>query len=168
MAKQTGEALWMANEAQAALQNDKYVCNQIKQRFLLKKKLTASKEYSIDAVSKTTGILPSTIRYWDKIGLISASRCESNNYRAFSQTHIDEILMLQALKLSMRARGEKYAVEHIRKELHNFNFDDTAKLSAIITSIENHLMALNRAQIQSICALYHLCNQVEQNKYEIW
>lgn len=168
MAKRIDEALWIANKAQAALQNDKYVCDQIKQRFLLKKRIGASKEYSIDAVSKATGIIPSTIRYWDKIGLISASRCAANNYRTFTQTHMDEILMIQALKLSMRARGEKYAVEQIRKEIHKFNFADTDKISAIVSSIDNHLAALNRAQIRSISALYSLCNQVEQNRYEVW
>ncbi len=167
MAKQTDKALWMANKAQAALQNDKYVCNQIKQRFLLKKRLAAPKEYSIDAVSKATGIIPSTIRYWDKIGLISASRCAANNYRTFTQAHIDEILMIQALKLSMRARGEKYAVEQIRKELYKFNFDDTEKISAIVVSIESHLTTLNRAQIRSISALYSLCTQIEQNQYDV-
>lgn len=170
MEKQTDEALWMANKAQAALQKDKYVCDQIKQRFLLKKKIAASKanEYSIDAVSKVTGIIPSTIRYWDKIGLISASRCTANNYRTFTQAHIDEILMIQALKLSMAARGEKYAVEQIRKEMLKFDFDDTDKISALVTSIDSHLTTLNRAQIRSISALYSLCNQVEQNQYEVW
>lgn len=167
IAKQIDEALWMANKAQASLQNDKYVCDQIKQRFILKKRITAPKEYSIDAVSKATGIIPSTIRYWDKIGLISASRCAANNYRTFMQTHIDEILMIQALKLSMQSRGEKYAVEQIRKEIHKFNFDDTKKINAIITSIESHLSSLNRAQIRSISALYSLCNQVEQNEYDV-
>ncbi len=166
--RQIDEALWMANKAQAALQNDKYVCEQIKQRFMHKKKASAPKEYSIDAISKATGILPSTIRYWDKIGLISADRCTANNYRAFTQSHVDEILMLQALKLSMRARGEKYAVEQIRKEMQKFNFDDTEKISAIVASIESHLVLLNRAQIRSICALYHLCTQVERNEYEGW
>lgn len=41
MAKQTDKALWMANKAQAALQRDKYVCEQIKQRFLHKKSITS-------------------------------------------------------------------------------------------------------------------------------
>lgn len=167
MAKEIDEALWMANKAQAALQNDKSICDQIKQRFLCKKRIIASKEYSIDAVSKATGIIPSTIRYWDKIGLISASRCRANNYRIFSATHIDEILMIQALKLSMRARGEKYAVEQIRKEMQKFNFNDTEKVSAIVASIESHLSTLNRAQIRSITALYNLCNQVEQNQFDV-
>ncbi len=166
MARQIDEALWMANKAQAALQNEKYICDQIKQRFLQKKKIAAQKEYSMDAVSKITGIIPSTIRYWDKIGLIAASRCSSNNYRTFTQSHIDEILMIQALKFSMRARGEKYAVEQIRKEMHKFNFDDTEKVSAIVASIESHLAKINRAQIQSISALYTLCSQVEQNQYD--
>lgn len=166
MGKQFDEALWLANKAQAALQNDKYVCDQVKQRFLQKNKITASKEFSIDAVSKSTGIIPSTIRYWDKIGLISASRCAVNNYRTFTQVHIDEILMVQALKLAMRARGEKYAVEQIRKEMQKLNFDDTEKISAIVAGIDSHLAALNRAQIHSISALYNLCRQVELNQYD--
>jgi DNA-binding transcriptional MerR regulator len=169
MAKQIDEALWMANRAQAALDKDRYVCGQIKQRFLLKKEVAAApKEYSIDAVSKATGIIPSTIRYWDKMGLISATRCAANNYRTFTHKHVDEILMIQALKLSMRARGEKYAVEQIRKEIHTLNFEDTDKIAVLVLSIDRHLAALNRAQIRSISALYSLCTQVEQNRYEAW
>ena len=95
------EALWMANKAQVTLQNDKCVCENIKKRFLHKtKKRTELKELSIDTVSKSTGIIPSTIRYWDKIDLISASRCTDNNYRIFTQASVDEILIIQALKLA--------------------------------------------------------------------
>lgn len=160
MANKIDEALWMANRAQAALQNDKNVCRQIKLRFLQKKKTTVPKEFSIDFVTKATGINPSTIRYWDKIGLISAGRCVSNNYRTFAERHLDEILMIQAFKLVMRAHGEKYAVEQIRKELSLFDFMDINKISAIVVSVESHLSVLNRAQIRSISALYRLCTEV--------
>lgn len=159
------EALWKANKALAALQNDKYVCGQIRLRFLGKRKASPAKELSIDAVGKITGIIPSTIRYWDKIGLISASRCTANNYRIFTQTQVDEILIIQALKLAMRARGEKYAVEQLRKEMQELGFSDTAKISALVTGIENHLAALNRALIRSVYALYRLCTQVEEGCY---
>lgn len=157
MAEKTDQALWIANKAQAALQNDKYVCGQLRLRFMQKKKPALPKEFSIETVSKATGIIPSTIRYWDKIGLISASRCAANNYRTFTQRHIDEILMIQAFKLAMRARGEKYAVEQLRRELRQLDFSDTNKISSLIDGIECHLSALNRAQIRSISALYSLC-----------
>ncbi len=160
------EALWIANKAQAVLQNDKFVCKQIKLRFLQKKKDAVTKEFTIDMVSKITGIIPSTLRYWDKIGLISASRCADNNYRTFTQTQIDEILMIQALKLAMRARGEKYAVEQIRSEMCGLSFIDTGRISVIIASIERHLAQLNRVQIRGVYALYHLCTQIEENRYE--
>jgi DNA-binding transcriptional MerR regulator len=167
LAHNIDEALWMANKAQVALQNDKYVCENIRKRFLQKKKkITELQEFSIDIVSKSTGITPSTIRYWDKIGLISASRCTDNNYRVFTQTNIDEILIIQALKLAMRAKGEKYAVEQIRKEMAQFDYSDADQISAIVASIESHLDVLNRAQIRSISALYKLCNEVEQNQYD--
>lgn len=67
----------------------------------------------------------------------------------------------------MRARGEKYAVEQIRKEINALNFDDKDKISTIVAGIESHITALNRAQIRSISALFNLCNQVEQNQYEV-
>lgn len=167
MAGKIDEALWMANKAQAALRNDRYVCGSIRKRFLQeKKKRTEFLELSIDAVSKSTGIIPSTIRYWDKIGLISPGRSAANNYRTFTQTNIDEILIIQALKLATRARGEKYAVEQIRKEMEQFDYSDTDRISAIVYGIESHLAVLNRAQIRSISALYKLCCQVEQNQYD--
>lgn len=165
---QVDDALWIVNKAQASLQMDKTVCDKIKQRFLLKKRTDMKIKYSIDAVSKATGIVPSTIRYWDNIGLITASRSKENNYRTFTQKHMDEILIVQTLKFAMQARGEKYAVEQIRKELHAFDSEDTDKISAIIESIEHHLATLNRSQIRSIAALYHLCNQIEQNEFDTW
>lgn len=163
---QHDEALWIGNKALAMLQNDRFVCEQIKKRFLQKKKTSIPNEFTIDTISKTTGIPPSTIRYWDRIGLISASRSASNNYRTFTQKHIDEVLMIQALKLAMRARGEKYAVEQIRKEMDDLSFTDSDRISTLIISIEAHLATLNRSLIHSVYALYHLCTQVEENNYE--
>jgi DNA-binding transcriptional MerR regulator len=160
MANKTDEALWTANRAQAALQDDKRVCEQIKRRFLQKRKAAVPKEFSINFLSKTTGTIPSTIRYWDKIGLISASRCAANNYRTFTERHIDEILMIQAFKLAMRARGEKYAVEQLRKEMQQLDFTDTNQVSAIVRGIESYLSLVNREQVRSISALYSLCAQV--------
>ena len=167
MGNRIDEALWMANHAQVKLQMDRIVCENIRKRFLQKKARTKmEKEYTIDAVSKATGIIPSTIRYWDNIGLISANRCADNNYRTFTQKNMDEILMIQALKLATRAKGEKYAVEQIRKTMEQFDFDHTDHIASIVLSIENHLSRLNRAQIRSISALYKLCLQVEQKSYD--
>jgi DNA-binding transcriptional MerR regulator len=161
------EALWMANNAQVVLQNDRTVCENIRKRFLQKRnRMSVMKEYTVDAVSKSTGVIPSTIRYWDNIGLISANRCTDNNYRTFTQKNMDEVLVIQALKLAMRARGERYAVEQIRTIMQQFDFADTDHISAIVSSIESHLSILNRAQIRSISALYKLCIQVEEGQYE--
>ena len=166
MAHNIDEALWLANQAQVNLRNDKIVCGNIRKRFLQKTKMVRkAQEFSIDAVSKATGVIPSTIRYWDKIGLISASRCSTNNYRKFTPANIDEILILQALKLATQARGEKYAVEQVRMELEQFEFSDTNRISAIVSGIERHLATLNRGQLRGISALYKLCTQVEQKQF---
>ena len=125
------------------------------------------KEFTVDTVSRTTGIPSSTIRYWDKIDLISSSRCATNNYRIFTQENIDEVLMIQTLKFAMLARGEKYAIQQIRKEMQELNFTDTNKFAALIASIENHLASLNRALIRGVYAIYSLCTQIEENSFDV-
>jgi DNA-binding transcriptional MerR regulator len=167
MENRLDEALWLANDALVTLQTDRAVCDNIRKRFLQKmRRASLDKEYTIDAVSKSTGVIPSTIRYWDNIGLISASRCSDNNYRTFTLKNIDEVLIIQALKLAMRARGERYAVEQIRNVLEQFDYGDTDQITAIVTSIERHLNLLNRGQLRGISALYRLCTQVEEGHYE--
>jgi hypothetical protein len=41
------------------------------------------------------------------------------------------------------------------------------KITTLVTSIEKHLASLNRAQIRSVYALYHLYTQIEENRYDI-
>lgn len=165
--KKYDEALWIANKAQSDLQKDKFICEQIKARFISKRKPHLPKEFTVEVLSKTTGIPSSTIRYWDNIGLISASRCADNNYRIFTQRNIDEVLMIQTLKFAMQARGEKYAIQQIRKEMQEMSLSDTNKITAIIASIEKYLSTLNRALIRSVYALYHLCTQIEENSFDV-
>lgn len=71
MKNRIDEALWPANKTQAELQNDRRVCEQMRQRFINKRPLGRSKkEYSIGEISSITGVPASTIRYWSNIGLL--------------------------------------------------------------------------------------------------
>lgn len=71
MKNRIDEALWLANKTQAELQNDRRVCEQMRQRFINKRPLGRSKkEYSIGEISSITGVPASTIRYWSNIGLL--------------------------------------------------------------------------------------------------
>lgn len=169
MKNRIDEALWLANKTQAELQNDRRVCEQMRQRFIKKRPLGRSKkEYSIGEISSITGVPASTIRYWSNIGLLSAGRSKENNYRVFTQRHIDEILISQTLKLSSFAENEKYSIGLLRREILRFQTEDTEKLASVINGIEKYLYHKNRQQIKSITALYRLCEQVESNKFDIW
>ncbi|MBU5439579.1 MerR family DNA-binding transcriptional regulator [Tissierella sp. MSJ-40] len=46
------------------------------------------KIFLINDISQETGVPATTIRYWDKVGLISSQRCAKNNYRIFTSKHI--------------------------------------------------------------------------------
>ena len=50
--------------------------------------------FSINQVAKMIGVVPATIRNWEKYGLIEAKR-SSNNYRRFS---LDDINTLKKIK----------------------------------------------------------------------
>jgi len=107
-----------------------------------------------------------TIRYWDKVGLISAQRCKANQYRKFTAEHIRQVLTIYALKISARTYGQRHYIERVKEDLKGFDYHDRSRITAMINNIGNYLAQLNRNQIKSISALYRLCVQVELNNFE--
>ncbi len=56
-------------------------------------------KYTIDEMSKFTGVSKHTLRYYEKIGLIvPTKRNPNNNYRYYSYTHLKRIKLIQELK----------------------------------------------------------------------
>jgi DNA-binding transcriptional MerR regulator len=174
MAKKTDIALWMANKAQADLQQEKKIFEKIvsnlgcigdqKVKQLILK--TNHKLLTINDVSRETGVPATTIRHWDKVGLISSQRCTENNYRMFSSEHIKQILTIYALKLAFQAKHHKHFINLIKEELKEFGYNDKNRILGMKYDIENYLNKVNRAQISSIAALYYLCIQVDRNHFE--
>lgn len=168
MAKEIDEALWMANKSQAKLHSEKLILEKMVKNLLNDNNKQVSKnqnKLAINDLSKETGIPITTIRYWDKVGLISVPRSKDNNYRLFTVEHIKQVLLIYALKYTVYSEYHRHSVEKIRQDLETFDPADVNRITTIINNIETYLSQINRAQIKGISALYRLCVQVETNSF---
>jgi DNA-binding transcriptional MerR regulator len=169
MAKEIDTALWIANKAQVDLYGEKIIAEKIVKNLLRKNKsqhTIGGKKLTINDISRETGVPTTTIRYWDKVGLISAGRSTENNYRIFTAEHVEQILAICALRFSTQVNRQKHSIEQIREGLRAFDYNDLNRIRTMTNGIEQYLNQVNRAQIKGISALYHLCVQVEAGHFD--
>lgn len=169
MAKKVDDALWIANKAQTDLHGKKIIAEKIVKNLLHKndEKISVSHEkLTINDVSQKTGVPTTTIRFWEKVGLIAVQRSIENNYRLFTTEHVKQILTISALKFSVYADHQKHSIERIRDDLKSFDYNDRNRIVVMTNDIEHYLNQVNKAQIKGISALYHLCRQVETNNFD--
>lgn len=170
MAHNIDTALWMVNKHQVDLHGDKMISEKIMENLIYKSKSkvdmnTPYRLMTIHDISRETGVPSTTIRYWDKVGLIAAKRGKGNNYRMFTEEHIQEILTIYALKFSIYSNKYYYFVDRVKEELKEFDYNDKKRMITIANDINKYLDKVNRAQISGISALYHLCVQIENGKF---
>jgi DNA-binding transcriptional MerR regulator len=169
MAKEIDTALWIANKAQADLHGEKIIAGKIVKNLLLKNESQHNlccENLSIHDISRETGVPATAIRYWDKVGLISAGRITENNYRIFEADHVKQVLAICALKFSARVFRQRHSIAQIREELRTFDYNDKTRISMMIKGIEKYFNQVNRAQIKSISSLSHLCDQAETGHFD--
>ncbi len=169
MARKIDSALWMVNKAQADLQQERIISEKIVQNLLHKNSSLIATDHefrTINDVSRETGIPATTIRYWDRVGLITIERHAENNYRMFTAKHVRQILTIYALKLSGYPDGLLYSVERAKQELKEFDYSDRNRIIAMTDAMQQQLDQANRLQVKGIAALYHLCVQVETNHFD--
>ncbi len=92
-------------------------------------------EYSIQELSRLSGVTTRTLRWYDKIGLLKPSRVSESGYRYYGPVQVDRLQDI----LYYRALGVELA--RIKKCLDDPSFD---RLSAL----RSHLMALQAEQMR--------------------
>lgn len=120
---------------------------------------------SIGEVSKETGIPVTTIRYWEKAGLLFPERNKENRYRVYTNEHMRQILTLNAIKLSVQTHRIKHFFRTMKETYAAFDYSNREEIAAFLDSISVQLNQMNRSQIKSISSLYTLCQQVENDFY---
>jgi len=90
-------------------------------------------EYKIQELADLAGVSSRTLRYYDKIGLLSPGRVDSNGYRVYREEEVD---LLQQILLF---REMDVPLVEVKKMLKAKSFDR-------IEALEKHLSALEERQ----------------------
>ncbi len=100
-------------------------------------------EYSIQELSRLSGVTTRTLRWYDEIGLLKPSRVAESGYRYYSGAEVDRLQDI----LYYRALGVELA--QIKECLDNPSFDRLAALRSHLTALETEQKQL-QALIRSV------------------
>ncbi|WP_162463370.1 MerR family transcriptional regulator [Paenibacillus psychroresistens] len=150
-------ALWIVNEACAELNQEWKTVNRTILTLktintspkMINRKKRAS--FTIKEAALETGVTATTIRYWEKIGIIECDRDQANGYRSFSAEIITQILLIQSLKYA------NYSLEAIKQVLSEMKNNNIAKAIEIAEGSLLMLDKRNQDQLSAVAQLLELC-----------
>ncbi|ALC80569.1 MerR family DNA-binding transcriptional regulator [Bacillus gobiensis] len=156
--KDLDSALWIINKAQAAIYEDKKTTekaitmleNMIKEQFRMEKYMT------IGSISTKTQIPASTLRYWEKEGLITSIRDKNNNYRLFDRFQMIKILLMKTTKNAVYSQE----IMQLKKAMKNLDGGDFNKAKIIVSDIQKQLNKRNQEQLYGLFHFYRLCEML--------
>ena len=98
-------------------------------------------EYSVNALTKLSGVSARTLRYYDEIGLLEPARIAQSGYRMYGPQQVDKLQQI----LFYRELG--FSLKDIKNLMDDPDFD---KLRAF----EDHLLALEakRSRLDALIA----------------
>jgi DNA-binding transcriptional MerR regulator len=159
------KALWMITKSQADLyaekmRLEKVGLNLIKNLNYKNDNIKKDKNnlMTIKEISKITDVSITTIRYWETIGLVSSVRGNGNNYRLFNEEQIKVILIIHALKYSLKMKYNFYNMEMLKKELKKFIYNEP-NTRDLIKNINIYLDKVNLETIKAISSFYELISK---------
>ena len=88
-------------------------------------------EYSVQQLSRLSGVTARTLRWYDEIGLLKPCRVGENGYRFYGRSEVDRLQMI----LHYRALGVELA--QIKEYLDDPSFDR-------LTAFRRHLSVLEK------------------------
>ncbi|MED4729909.1 MerR family transcriptional regulator [Aneurinibacillus migulanus] len=156
--KQLDSALWIINRAQVANYENsiiiekaiKYLENMVDEQTKTEKCIT------IGEASIETQVPTSTLRYWEKEGLIISKREEDNNYRLFDRFQIIKILLMKTTQNAVYS----HEVIKLKKAIKNLDVRDLQKSKNIVYDIQKNLSKRNQEQLHGLFYLYRLCKMI--------
>ena len=90
-------------------------------------------EYTIQELSRLSGVTTRALRWYDKIGLLKPSRRAENGYRCYGPAEVDRLQDI----LYYRALGVELA--QVKAFLDNPSYDRLAALRSHLTALEAEL-----------------------------
>ncbi|WP_103105515.1 MerR family DNA-binding transcriptional regulator [Brevibacillus reuszeri] len=163
-AKQVDSVLWMVTKSQADLYRDRQLAEKNIQMLESQEKETSSREertelewMTIGEASAETSIPASTIRHWEKIGLITLERDPQNGYRRINRSQLRKISLLRTLRSAVYSD----TVVQLKQAIAELNHEDVAHARKIAQQTAQYLDKMNQKQLRGMYYLYALCRSLQ-------
>lgn len=96
-----------------------------------------STTFTIGQLASAAGIPAATIRYYEKIGLLTAPSRSISNYRQYGNDDLDRLTFVR------RARDIGFTIDQVRSLLH-FSDQQSGDCCTVITLTEEHLATVEQ------------------------
>ncbi|MCR8842256.1 MerR family transcriptional regulator [Paenibacillus sp. SC116] len=159
-AEQMDAALWMVNESQASLYQDKLMAEktiQLLDELEMDEWNTKgrTKWMTIGEISEETSIPTSVLRHWEQEGLITVERDPQNGYRRYNRSHIKRVLLIRSLRTAI------YSLDTIKEALQGLDHNNIEQARKIAYDSLQHLHKMNKDQLRGTHYLYRLCKKLK-------
>lgn len=149
-------AFWLVNQEQARLHREKTVAEQT--LALLQNpelpplpNIKMKNRMTIGEAAALADVQPSSIRHWEKEGLIVPERHPENGYRLFTPTHIRQILLIRTLRKTV------YVLENMKEIVRGVEHQNIEKAKTVTLEALSSIHDRNRRQFYGVHQLAELC-----------
>lgn len=154
------DALWLVNHEQVALHDEKRSVEQalqvLEHENLESISAKNKKEWhSIGEAAVELRVAKSTIRHWEKEGLIEPYRELESGYRKYSRTDLHRLFVIRALRNSV------YSLEIVRDILEEIDHNNMTHARKIANDSLVHIDHLIMEQLRGAYYLYKLCEKTK-------
>lgn len=159
------DALWIANEAQAQLHRERKKAEQALKIMEMENPeaiLAQNKKewFTIGEVADEIDVPGSTLRHWEKEGLIQPKRDKENGYRKYNRADIYKLLVIRTL------RASAYSLETIREIMKQFDQRRLVHARKIAKDSLVYMDYLITKQLRGMYYLYRLCAKVNPDEVD--
>jgi DNA-binding transcriptional MerR regulator len=154
--KDIDQAFWLITEEQTNLNRQKKVAEETFKMLDSSKLLTidsvkSKDKMTIGQIAEKANVASSTIRHWEKQGLIDPIRSPKNGYRLYTSTHLRQILLIRTL------RNTSYSLETIKNIVKDVKIHNMSQAKKITKEAMKKLNHRNRLMMSGIYELHRLC-----------
>lgn len=156
------EALWEVNKVQAALHQKKQQATKVleilkpdKMEGFLKKR--NKKWYSIGKAAHEIGVPATTLRHWEKEGLIAPDRDPENGYRQYNREDIRRLFIIRTVQASV------YSLDVVRNVMEKIDEHDLAQARKMTMDSLTHMDSQIEQQLRGSHYLYTLIELLKKD-----
>ncbi|RKN78282.1 MerR family DNA-binding transcriptional regulator [Paenibacillus ginsengarvi] len=158
--RELGEALWLLNDAQTAMHEDRKMLDEAEGLLIqIKEEKTRERtRKNIGEMARATKLSASTLRYWEKEGYIQSARTnETNRYRQYDLFQEVKIWLLKSTQNAVYSSD----VVLLKQAIAKLSEGDLHTLQALIETARGALVQRNREQLGGLHRLYQLCTELK-------